>query len=102
MRWVGHLACMGKGRSVCRVLVGKPAGKRPLGRPRHRRADINMDLSIPYFSTVWKYMISLIVNLVLCFEGNLFIVAYIYIYIYIYIQGVPGGMCNTSGEFSLC
>jgi len=34
MRWVGHVACMGVGRCVYRVLVGKPDGKRPLGRPR--------------------------------------------------------------------
>jgi len=31
-----HVACMGEGRSVCRVLVGKPEGKKPLGRPRYR------------------------------------------------------------------
>ena len=36
MRWVGHVACMGEGRGVHRVLVGKPEGKRPLWRPRHR------------------------------------------------------------------
>jgi hypothetical protein len=36
MRWAGHVACMGEGRGVQRVLVGKPEGKRPLGRPRHR------------------------------------------------------------------
>jgi len=34
MRWVGHVACMGRG--VYRVLVGKPQGKIPLGRHRHR------------------------------------------------------------------
>jgi len=45
MRWVGHVARMGEGRGVHRVLVGKPEGKRPLGRPRHRlEDDINMDL----------------------------------------------------------
>ena len=33
MRWVGHVARMGEGRSVYRVLVGKPEGRRPLGRP---------------------------------------------------------------------
>jgi len=45
MRWVGHVACMGEGRGVHRVLVGKPEGKGPLGRPRHRREDnIKMDL----------------------------------------------------------
>jgi len=31
MRWAGHVACMGEGRGVHRVLVGKPEGKRPLG-----------------------------------------------------------------------
>jgi hypothetical protein len=36
MRWVGHLARMGEERGVHRVLVGKPEGKRPLGRPRRR------------------------------------------------------------------
>ena len=36
MRWAGHVARMGERRDVCRVLVGKPEGKRPLGRPRRR------------------------------------------------------------------
>ena len=36
MRWAGHVAGIGEGRSVHRVLVGKPEGKRPLGRPRRR------------------------------------------------------------------
>ena len=45
MRWAGHVACVGEGRVVHRVLVGKPEGKRPLGRPRHRWEDnIKMDL----------------------------------------------------------
>jgi len=39
MRRVGHVACMGEGRSVHRVLVGKPEGKRPMGRPRCRWED---------------------------------------------------------------
>jgi hypothetical protein len=34
MRWTGHVARMGERRGVYRVLVGKPEGKRPLGRPR--------------------------------------------------------------------
>ena len=39
------MARMGEGREVYRVLVGKPEGKRPLGRPRHRWEDnIRMDL----------------------------------------------------------
>jgi len=40
MRWAGHVARMGEERGVYRVLVGKPEGKRPLGRPRRRRVDI--------------------------------------------------------------
>ena len=39
MRWAGHVARMGEGRGVHRVLVGKPEGKRPLGRPRCRGED---------------------------------------------------------------
>jgi len=39
MRWAGQVARMGDTRVVCRVLVGKPEGKRPLGRPRLRRED---------------------------------------------------------------
>jgi hypothetical protein len=45
MRWAGHVARMGEGRGVYRVLVGRPEGKRPLGRPRRRWEDyIKMDL----------------------------------------------------------
>jgi hypothetical protein len=39
MRWVGHVARMGEEMVVHRVLVGKPEGKRPLGRPRRRWED---------------------------------------------------------------
>jgi hypothetical protein len=39
MRWTGHAARMGEGRGVYRVLVGRPEGKRPLGRPRSRWED---------------------------------------------------------------
>jgi len=45
MRWVGHVAHVGERRHVYRDLVGKPEGKRPLGRPRCRWEDsIKMDL----------------------------------------------------------
>jgi len=45
MRWAGHLARTGEDRGVHMVLVGKPDGKRPLGRPRRRWEDnIKMDL----------------------------------------------------------
>ena len=45
MRWAGHVARMGEGRGVHRVLVGKPEENRPLGRPRRRwEYNIKMDL----------------------------------------------------------
>jgi hypothetical protein len=45
MRWAGYVARMGEGSGVYRVLVGRPEGKRPLGRPRRRWEDnIKMDL----------------------------------------------------------
>jgi hypothetical protein len=45
MRWAGHVARMGEDSGVHRVLVGKPEGKSPLGRPRRRWKDnIKMDL----------------------------------------------------------
>ena len=45
MRWAGHMARMEEGRGVHKVLVGKPEGKRPLGRRRRRWEDnIKMDL----------------------------------------------------------
>ena len=43
--WAGHVARMGERRGIYRVLVGKPEGKRPLGRPRRRWEDnIKIDL----------------------------------------------------------
>ena len=45
MRWAGHVARVGEGRGVRRVLVGKTEGKRPLGRPRRSLEDsIKTDL----------------------------------------------------------
>jgi hypothetical protein len=45
MRWAGHVARIGEDRNVYRVLMGKPQGKRPLGRPRRRWEEgIRMDL----------------------------------------------------------
>jgi hypothetical protein len=44
MRWAGHVARMGEGRGAYKDLVGRPEGKRPLGRPRRRWEDnIKMD-----------------------------------------------------------
>jgi hypothetical protein len=44
MRWAGHVARIGEKRNSYRLLVRKPEGKRPLGRPRHRWVDNKMDL----------------------------------------------------------
>jgi hypothetical protein len=58
MRWEGHVACMGEGRNVYRVLVGKPKGKRPLERPRYRWENgIKMDLrKIGWGSVKWIHL----------------------------------------------
>jgi hypothetical protein len=39
MRWAGHVARVGEKRGAYRILVGRPEGRRPLGRPRHRWED---------------------------------------------------------------
>jgi hypothetical protein len=45
LRWAGHVACMRERRGAYRALMGKPEGRRPLGRPRRRWEDnIKMDL----------------------------------------------------------
>ena len=45
LRWAGHVAEMAEGRSAFKILTGKPAGKRPLGRSRRRWEEhIRMDL----------------------------------------------------------
>ena len=55
MRWAGHVARKGEGRGVYRVLVGKPEGRRPLGRPRRRWEDnIRMDLREVGVWTGWS------------------------------------------------
>jgi len=75
MRWVGHVARMGEESGVCSVLVGKPEGKRPLGRPRRRWVDnIRMDLQevgCGYMDWIglaqdrdrWRTLVSAIMNL---------------------------------------
>jgi hypothetical protein len=55
MRWAGHVAHIGEGRKVYRVLVGRPEGKRPLERPRLRWKDgIKMDLTEIGWGRVWS------------------------------------------------
>jgi len=75
LRWAGHVARMGEGRGVYRVLVGKPEGRRPLGRPRPRREDnIRMDLREVGYGCVdwmelgqdrdrWRALVSAVMNL---------------------------------------
>ena len=75
MRWAGHVARMGKERGVYRVLVGKPEGRRPLGRPRRRWADnIRMDrqevgcLYVDWIGLAqdrdrWRTLVSAVMNL---------------------------------------
>jgi hypothetical protein len=55
MRWAGHVARMEEEKNVYKVLMGKPEGKRPLGRPRRRWEDgIGMDLrKIGWGSLEW-------------------------------------------------
>jgi hypothetical protein len=75
MRWAGHVARMGEERKVYKVLVGKPEGKRPPGRPRHRWEDgIRMDLreialgGLDWFRLSqdrdrWRAVVSAVMNL---------------------------------------
>jgi transcription termination factor 2 len=58
MRWAGHVARMGEKRNAYRILVEKPEGKRPLGRPRRRWVDnIKMDLrEIGWDGMDWIYL----------------------------------------------
>jgi len=45
MRWAGHVARMREGRGACRAVGGRPEGKRPFGRPRHRW-DSNIKINL--------------------------------------------------------
>jgi hypothetical protein len=55
MRWAGHVTRMGEKRNACRLFMGKPEGKRPLGGPRRRWVDnIRMDLGeVMWTGLVW-------------------------------------------------
>jgi hypothetical protein len=75
MRWVGHVARMGEVRGAYNILVGRPEGRRPLGRPRCRWEDnIKMDLREIGFGDVdwihlaqnrdrWRALVSTVMNL---------------------------------------
>jgi hypothetical protein len=58
MRWVRHVADIGEMRNRYKILVGKPEGKRPLGRRRHRWEDnIRMDLrELGWHSVEWMHL----------------------------------------------
>jgi hypothetical protein len=58
MRWAGHVAGMEEGRGVYRVLVGRPEGKRLLGRPRRRWED-NIKLDLREIEIEWANWIQL-------------------------------------------
>ena len=73
IRWAGHVARMGDGRGVYRVLVGKPEGKRTLGRPRYRWEDnIKMDLrevggggdwmELAQYRDRWRVLVNTVMN----------------------------------------
>jgi hypothetical protein len=75
MRWAGHVACMGEVRGAHNILVGRPEGRRPLGRTRHRWEDnILIDLREIGFGDVdwihwaqdrdrWRALVNMVVNL---------------------------------------
>ena len=75
MRWAGHVARVGEERGVYKVLVGRPEGRRLLGRPRHRWVDnIRMDLQevgCGYMDWIglaqdrdrWRTLVSAVMNL---------------------------------------
>jgi hypothetical protein len=75
MRWAGHLARIGEKRNAYRLLMGKPKGKRPLGRPRYRWVDkIRMDLgevgwgdvdwiSLAQDRNRWRALVNSVLNL---------------------------------------
>jgi len=75
MRWTGHIARMGEKRGVYRVLMGKPEGKRPLGRPKHGWEDNNkmdnqevecgvMDwIELAQVRDRWRALVNVVMNL---------------------------------------
>jgi hypothetical protein len=75
MRWAGHVARIGEVRDAYNILVGRPEGRRPLGRPRRRREDnIKMDLREIGFVDVdwihlaqdrdrWRALVNMVINL---------------------------------------
>jgi hypothetical protein len=75
MRWAGHVAQMGEKRNVYRLLIGKPEGKRPIGRPRRRWIDnitmalLELGVSVVDWSGLaqdryrWRALVNSVMNL---------------------------------------
>jgi hypothetical protein len=75
MTWAGHVARMGEKRNACRILVGKPEEKKPLGGPRRRWVDnIKTDLGEPGWDGTdwidlaqdrdqWRTLVNTVMNL---------------------------------------
>jgi hypothetical protein len=75
MRWAGHVARMGQTRNAYRIVVGKPEGKRPLGRPKRRWVDnIKIDLreigwddmdwfDLAHDKDQWRALVNMVMNL---------------------------------------
>jgi hypothetical protein len=73
MRWAGHTTLMGEKRGACRILVRRPEGRRPLGRPRRRWEDnIKVDLEVGWGMDwieltqgrdMWRALVNAVMNL---------------------------------------
>jgi hypothetical protein len=85
MRWEGHVVRMGEKRGVYRALVGKPEGKRSLGRPT-RIWEVNIKMIFRKWDVgVWNGSRWLRIGNRLASQEGLCFIDYAYIYIYIYI-----------------
>jgi hypothetical protein len=89
MRWAGHVVRVGEDRKVYKFLVGKPEGKRPLGRPRRRWEDwIRIDLRefglggvdwirLAHDRDRWRAIVSAVMNLRVLAPRSYLVVMYL-------------------------